>query len=46
MEFHSQNQTVAASMIAEKKVPGHRSYRGATYEEKAENSPVMSRLGI
>jgi len=28
--FHSQNKTVAASMIAEKKVSGHRSYRVAT----------------
>ncbi|KRW94641.1 hypothetical protein AQY21_18980 [Paracoccus sp. MKU1] len=33
IEFHSQNKTVAASMIAEKKVSGHRSYRVATYEE-------------
>lgn len=30
IEFHSQNKTVAASMIAEKKVSGHRSYRVAT----------------
>ena len=27
---HSQNKTVAASMMAEKKVSGHRSYRVAT----------------
>ncbi|KRW97647.1 hypothetical protein AQY21_02550 [Paracoccus sp. MKU1] len=33
IEFHGQNKTVAASMIAEKKVSGHRSYRVATYEE-------------
>ena len=30
IEFHSQKRTVAASMIAEKKVSGHRSYRVAT----------------
>ena len=33
IEYHSQNKTVAASMIAEKNVSGHRSYRVATYEE-------------
>jgi hypothetical protein len=33
IEFHSQTKTVAASMIANRKVSGQRSYRVATYEE-------------
>ncbi len=40
IEFHSQNKTVAASMIAEKKVSGHRSYRVATRRQSF-NRPNM-----
>ncbi len=40
IEFHSQNKTVAASMIAEKKVSGHRSYRVAMRRQSF-NRPNM-----
>ena len=40
IDFHSQNKTVAASMIAEKKVSGQRSYRVATRRQSF-NRPNM-----
>lgn len=42
IEFHSQNKTVAASMIAEKKVSGHRSYRVATRRQSLRRPNMIS----
>lgn len=39
---HSQNKTVAASMIAEKKVSGHRSYRVATRRQSLRRPNMIS----
>ena len=42
IEFHSQNKTVAASMIAEKKVSGQRSYRVATRRQSFRRPNMIS----
>ena len=42
IEFHSENKTVAASMIAEKKVSGHRSYRVATRRQSFRRPNMIS----
>ena len=42
IEFHSQNKTVAARMIAEKKVSGHRSYRVATRRQSFRRPNMIS----
>ena len=42
IEFHSQKRTVAASMIAEKKVSGHRSYRVATRRQSLRRPNMIS----
>ena len=42
IDFHSQNKTVAASMMAEKKVSGHRSYRVATRRQSFRRPNMIS----
>ena len=42
IEYHSQNKTVAASMIAEKNVSGHRSYRVATRRQSLRRPNMIS----
>ena len=42
IEFHSQNKTVAASMIAENKVSGQRSYRVATRRQSLRRPNIIS----
>lgn len=42
IRFHSQNKTVAASMIAEKKVSWHRSYRAVTRGQSLTQSNMIS----
>lgn len=42
IEFHSQNKTVAASMMAEKKVSGQRSYRVATRRQSFRRPNMIS----
>lgn len=42
IDFHSQNKTVAASMIAEKKVSGQRSYRVATRRQSLRRPNMIS----
>ena len=42
IEPHSQNKTVAASMIAEKNVSGHRSYRVATRRQSLRRPNMIS----
>ena len=42
IEHHSQNKTVASSMIAEKNVSGHRSYRFATRRQSLRRPNMIS----